>query len=72
MYALIKILLIFGLIFFVLHKIGSFFFKIGAASQHFRDLQEKQKKAANDQGSPSKPKKGKFSGGEYVDYEEVK
>lgn len=67
---LLKFILIFGLVFFVLYKVGSFFFKIGAASQHFRDIQ--QKKTATKQGNPGKTKTGRFNGGEYIDYEEVK
>lgn len=68
---LLKFLLIFGVIFFVIYKVGSFFFKIGAASQQFRDIQEKQKKSGPSADS-TKAKKGKFNGGEYIDYEEVK
>ena len=66
---LLKFLLIFGIVFFVLYKVGSFFFRIGAASQHFRDIQQKK---ATKQGNASKTKTGKFNGGEYIDYEEVK
>lgn len=68
---MLKLVLIFAVVFFVLYKIGSFFFRIGAASQHFRDLQQK-KTGTNRPANSAKTKTGKFSGGEYIDYEEVK
>jgi hypothetical protein len=64
-----KLILIFALIFFVLYKVGSFFFKIGAATQQFREHQQKK---TTKSGNGGKPKSGKFTGGEYIDYEEVK
>lgn len=67
---MLKLVLIFAVVFFVLYKIGSFFFRIGAASQHFRDLQ--QKKTGTRPANSAKTKTGKFTGGEYIDYEEVK
>ncbi|HYG04364.1 MAG TPA: hypothetical protein VD927_18080 [Chryseosolibacter sp.] len=65
---MVKILIITGLILYVLYKIGSFFFRAGAASQQFRN-----------QGNPSHFKKSDknakgptIKGGEYIDYEEIK
>lgn len=70
---MLKFLLILILIVFVLYKVGSFFFRIGAASQHFRDVsQQQQKKATAENGKNGAKRTGKFTGGEYIDYEEVK
>lgn len=63
---MLKILLIFGITAYILYKVGSFLFKIGAASQQFRENQGN----INHNGR-AKPKKPKISG-EYIDYEEVK
>jgi hypothetical protein len=64
-----KFLLIFSLIMYSVYKIGSMFFRAGAASQQFRNPPPRQ----NVDPSPKKDKgKGTISGGEYVDYEEVK
>lgn len=61
-----RFLLFIGVISYILYKIGSFFFRIGAASQQMRqnqpDAAAKHKKAQS----------GKIKGGDYVDYEEVK
>jgi hypothetical protein len=62
-----RILLFVGIIGYILYKLGSFFFKIGAASQQMRDKNTHQ---SPDQGS--KKGKAKIKGGDYVDYEEVK
>lgn len=63
---LFRLLLIIGLITYVIYKIGSFFFRAGAATQELKDLKQKQQ-------TPSpKTKKGKINGGDYIDYEEVK
>ena len=71
-----KFLLITGLIVYVIYKIGSFFFRAGAAAQHFREYQAKQSRGfqPNNQQQPNgkATKEGKFKGGEYIDYEEVK
>ncbi len=61
-----RILIIFGLILYIVYKVGSFFFRAGAASQELNDLKRKQNE------TPPKTKKSKLGGGEYVDYEEVK
>lgn len=61
---LFRFLIIIGVAGYILYKIGSFFFKIGAASQQMRQ---------RDSGTKTKdPKPGKIKGGDYVDYEEVK
>ncbi|MEO7988334.1 MAG: hypothetical protein ABI663_02270 [Chryseolinea sp.] len=61
-----RFLLILGLIVYIIYKVGSFFFRAGAASQELHDLKKKQNQ------SPPGPKKSKLKGGDYVDYEEVK
>ena len=63
-----RFLLFVGIISYILYKVGSFFFKIGAASQQMKD------RGGNGQSSRSSNKVngGKIKGGDYVDYEEVK
>ncbi len=64
-----KFLLILGLIVYSIYKIGTMFFRAGAASQQFKNPQQpKNFNGAN----PVDKKKTNFKGGEYVDYEEVK
>lgn len=63
-----KFLLIVGITVYVLYKVGSFLFKIGAASQQFRDNQAPGNFSNNGAKSKKKPK----ITGEYIDYEEVK
>jgi len=63
---MLRFLLILGLITYIIYKIGSFFFRAGAASQELTDLKKKQNQ------KPPSPNKSKLGGGEYVDYEEVK
>ena len=58
-----RFLIIVGVVGYILYKIGSFFFKIGAASQQMRQNQGTKAK---------KPTDPKIKGGDYVDYEEVK
>lgn len=57
-----RFLIIIGVVTYVLYKVGSFFFKIGAASQQIRQRDSKSKKAPDP----------KIKGGDYVDYEDVK
>ncbi len=64
---MVRILIIFGLITYILYKIGSFFFRAGAAAQELNNLKRKQ-----NQPSPNHIKKSKLDGGEYIDYDEVK
>jgi hypothetical protein len=66
---MLRFLIIFGLFLYVVYKVGSLFFRAGAASQALRD-QERQNFNAN---NPSKGKKRRTNkAGEYIDYEEVK
>lgn len=62
-----KYLILLGLFVYIVYKIGSFFFRAGAAAQELKNYKQK------DQPDRSAPKKNnKINGGEYVDYEEVK
>lgn len=66
-----KFLLIFGLILYCIYKIGTLFFRAGAASQQFRNSHQSFKNNSN--ANPKNgAKKSTFKGGEYIDYEEVK
>jgi hypothetical protein len=65
---MLRFLLIIGLISYVFYKIGSFFFRAGAAAQELRNYKDQQKNA----DSQKKTKKKGVKGGEYVDYEEIK
>ena len=66
-----RFLLFSGLFIYILYKFGNFFFKAGAASQHLRDHEKRQR--AEELARKQKPKKNpKLDGGEYVDYEEIK
>lgn len=62
-----RFLIFVGIIAYILYKVGSFFFRIGAASQQMRD-----RSANNSPDDASKKAKSKINGGDYVDYEEVK
>lgn len=62
-----RFLLLVGIISYILYKVGSFFFKIGAASQQMRD-----RNVNNSHDQKTQKNKGKIKGGEYIDYEEVK
>jgi hypothetical protein len=69
-----KFLLITGIIVYLIYKIGSFFFRAGAASQQFRQY-ENQKRGdfgQNPNKTARKAPDSKVKGGEYIDYEEVK
>lgn len=66
-----RFLLILSIIGYLIYKVGGFFFRIGAASQHIREQQRRPQNSVNT--DPLKAKKnGNIKGGEYVDYEEVK
>lgn len=70
---MVKYLLIFSIIIYVFYKIGSFFFRAGAAAQQLRNHQNQQRRDTDAGKAPGpKVKKGKVNGGEYIDYEEVK
>jgi hypothetical protein len=61
-----KYLIILAIVIYLFYKLGSFFFKIGAASQQMR--QNQGRGPAQQKPTP----KSKIKGGDYVDYEEVK
>ena len=63
-----RFIIILAIIAYVLYKVGSFLFKIGAASQQLRNNQSQ----ANVNGNAAKSKKKPHVAGEYIDYEEVK
>lgn len=66
---MVKFLIIVGIVAYVLYKVGSFLFKVGAASQQFRNNQAPGN--INGDGQEKGKKKPKVTG-EYIDYEEVK
>jgi hypothetical protein len=71
--SMFKYLLIFGIFFYVLYKIGSFFFRAGAASQQLRNYQrQQQQQQAEREKQTQKSVRNDRRGGEYIDYEEVK
>lgn len=67
-----KFLLILGLILYIIYKIGSMFFRAGAASQQFRNQQRRNFDANGDAAAQKRKKGSNFKGGEYIDYEEIK
>ena len=71
---MLRILIIFGLVAYVVYKVGSFFFRAGAASQQLRDQQRRNFDSNNGHADANKKKrtKGNAKSGEYIDYEEVK
>ena len=70
---MLRFLVILGIIFYVIYKVGSLFFRAGAASQQLRN-QQQRRNFDNNVDSDPKPnrKKGGSKSGEYIDYEEVK
>lgn len=70
---MLRFLLIMGIIIYIVYKIGSFFFRAGAASQQLRNFEEQQRRTSDpSKRSAQKTKKGQVNGGDYIDYEEVK
>jgi hypothetical protein len=69
---MLRFLLILGVITYVLYKIGSFFFRAGAASQQLRNYERQQQQQADRVKQAQKSKRNEVRGGEYIDYEEVK
>lgn len=68
---MLKFFLILGIAIYIVYKVGSFLFKIGAASQQFKNNQHPGN--INGKGQDGKGKnKTNLNGGEYIDYEEVK
>jgi len=70
---MLRFLVILGIIFYVIYKVGSLFFRAGAASQQLRN-QQQRRNFDNNVDSDPKPNrnKGGAKAGEYIDYEEVK
>ncbi len=66
---MLKLLIIFALVAYILSKVGGFFFRVGAASQNRNYQQRKPSETGNDSKNE---RRGKIKGGDYVDYEEVK
>lgn len=64
-----KFLLILFIIAYVVSKIGSMFFRAGAASNQRR---ANQGNVNVNQPPPAEKRSGKIKGGDYIDYEEVK
>lgn len=68
-----KFLIIIGLVVYVLYKLGSWFFRAGAASQQFKNHHQGGSFNRNMNPEPQQKKKDTdFKGGEYIDYEEIK
>ena len=63
---MLKFLILTSLVLYLVYKLGSLFFKAGAASQQLRN-QQRQSFEGNKQKRKSDAKPG-----EYIDYEEVK
>ncbi len=64
---MLKLILIFALVAYVIYKVASFFFRAGAATRQFRD----QQRNGGVNGPGNRKQGSRFKGGEYVDYEEV-
>lgn len=74
---MLRLLLIFTLIFYVLYKLGLFRVFVGSVRQGYRDPEEinRPRPGSNvniDSVPPKDKRQGNVQGGEYVDYEEVK
>lgn len=66
-----KFLIIVGIVFYLVYKVGSFFFRAGAAAQQLRNFEnQQQQRVKNEQTRKKQQSKPKT--GEYIDYEEVK
>jgi hypothetical protein len=64
---MLKFLIITTLVLYLIYKVGSLFFKAGAASQHLRNQQRQAF-----EGDDKKNRKSNSKPGEYIDYEDVK
>jgi len=76
---MLRLLLILGIVTYVIYKVGSFFFRAGAASQQLRDQQRRNfeapvntPNARSGFNNPSESRTKKNKAGDYIDYEEVK
>ena len=67
---MLRFLVILGLIVYAIYKVGSLFFRAGAASQALKE-QERRNFNANVNNSP-KARHSSKKAGDYIDYEEVK
>jgi Na+-transporting methylmalonyl-CoA/oxaloacetate decarboxylase gamma subunit len=68
-----RFLIILALIFYILSKLGGFFFRVGAASQRNKNFQQRKPDGnIHVDSARKKEKRGNIKGGDYVDYEEVK
>jgi len=65
---MLKFLIITSLVLYLVYKLGSLFFKAGAASQQLRNQQQKK----TFEGDQNQKRKDGSKPGEYIDYEEVK
>jgi hypothetical protein len=64
---MLKFLIITTLVLYLIYKVGSLFFKAGAASQQLRNQQRRTV-----DGEDKKNRKANSKPGEYIDYEEIK
>jgi len=67
-----RFLLILSLIVYAIYKIGSLFFRAGAASQQLRNQQPRNFDSNVSSDPRERKAKGATKPGEYIDYEEVK
>jgi hypothetical protein len=68
-----KFLLIVSIIFYLIYKIGTLFFRAGAASQNQRNYYRPPNSNVNvDPAQKTTKKTATSKGGEYIDYEEIK
>jgi hypothetical protein len=65
---MLKFLIITSLVLYLVYKLGSLFFKAGAASQQLRNQHQKK----TFEGDQNQKGKSDSKPGEYIDYEEVK
>ncbi len=67
-----RILVIVGIVLYVIYKVGSLFFRAGAAAQQLKD-QQRRNVDSTPNGAPKAKKSSQGSkAGEYIDFEEVK
>jgi hypothetical protein len=72
---MLRLLLIFILIFYVLYKMGLFRVFVSNAREGYQGSQKHNRPPnsnVNIDSNPSQKKKSDYKGGEYIDYEEVK
>lgn len=67
---MLKFLIILGVVAYILYKFASFFYHAGASSQRHRRRDDDTINV--DPNASRKKSNGKFKGGDYIDYEEVK